>query len=88
MQLSDLSALSESQREMYLFVRRMVEAGTVPTYREIQARFEMRSVNAVVCTLRRLQRKGFVKLSRSPRGLRVVNLNTTKDEPCAASAFS
>lgn len=71
MQLSDLVALSESQREMYLFVRRKIEAGTVPTYREIQARFEMRSVNAVVCTLRRLQRKGFLTLSRSHRGIRL-----------------
>jgi len=65
--MRDISELTERQQEVYLFIRRKSESGRVPTVREIAGRFGMRSPNAVMDHIKRLERMGFVKRSGSPQ---------------------
>lgn len=63
--MTDINQLTERQQEVYLFIRRKSESGPVPTFRQIAARFGLRSTNAVMDHIKRLERLGFVRRSGS-----------------------
>lgn len=66
--------LTEKQREVYLFLKRVITKGQPPTIREIGARFGIRSPNGVMCHLKALERKGLiVHSSRTSRGIRIAD---------------
>jgi len=70
----ELNQLSERQRELYLFIRRKSESGPVPTFRQIAVRFGLKSTNAVMDHIKRLERLGFVRRS----GSRVKRLSVVR----------
>ncbi|HAN96376.1 MAG TPA: repressor LexA [Planctomycetaceae bacterium] len=72
-----LDRLTERQREVYHFIRELIQGrGYGPTIREIGDRFGFVSPNGVMCHLRALERKGLI--SRSPKKSRAIEL---KGEP-------
>lgn len=64
--------LTEKQREVYLFLKRVITKGQPPTIREIGARFGIRSPNGVMCHVKALERKGYV--AREPEKNRGIVL--------------
>jgi repressor LexA len=58
----DFSLLTPRQREIYDFIREKIEGrGYGPTVREIGKAFHIASPNGVMCHLKALQTKGFIK---------------------------
>jgi repressor LexA len=58
----DFSLLTPRQREIYDFIRSKIESrGYGPTVREIGKAFHIASPNGVMCHLKALQTKGFIK---------------------------
>ena len=65
--------LTERQRNVYKFIREKIRGrGYGPTVREIATRFGIRSPNGVVCHLKALEKKGFIK--REPNMSRAIQL--------------
>ena len=59
--MADLENLTDRQREIYIFIERMVKVrGYPPTVREIGTEFEIKSPNGVMCHLKALQKKGLI----------------------------
>jgi repressor LexA len=73
--MPDFSQLTERQREIYDFIKGKIEArGYGPTVREIGQAFEIRSPNGVMCHLKALQNKGFIKREGfSARAIQLVD---------------
>ena len=72
--MADLDNLTDRQREIYLFIERMVNVrGYPPTVREIGNQFEIKSPNGVMCHLKALQKKGLI--SREPNMSRAIQLS-------------
>jgi SOS-response transcriptional repressor LexA len=66
-------SLTDRQMEIYNHIRNEIAAGNpAPSYRELQAAFEIRSPNGVRCHLRALERKGWIK--NSPYNARSISL--------------
>jgi repressor LexA len=58
----DFSQLTPRQREIYDFIRDKIESrGYGPTVREIGLGFKIKSPNGVMCHLKALEHKGFIK---------------------------
>lgn len=66
--------LTTRQREVYSFVQAFIEKnGYAPSIREVGGHFGIRSANGVVCHLKALEGKGFIRRgSGRARGLAVV----------------
>ena len=59
--MPDFSQLTERQREIYDFIREMIEtAGYGPTVRDIGLHFGIMSPNGVMCHLKALEKKGLI----------------------------
>jgi repressor LexA len=75
--MADLDALTQRQREIYVFIRGKIQGrGYGPTVREIGQQFEIKSPNGVMCHLKALQKKGLIH--REPNMSRAIQL---LDEP-------
>jgi len=75
--MADLNALTSRQKEIYEFIREMIQVrGFPPTVREIGDQFEIKSPNGVMCHLKALQKKGLIH--RDQRMSRAIQL---LDEP-------
>src|SRR5262249_51950566 len=60
--MPDFNQLTDRQREIYDFIRTKIESrGYGPTVREIGEAFGIKSPNGVMCHLKALQTKGFIK---------------------------
>jgi repressor LexA len=60
--MPDLSSLTDRQREIYDFIRQKIESrGYGPTVREIGQAFRIKSPNGVMCHLKALEKKDFIK---------------------------
>src|SRR6266545_8103883 len=60
--MPDFSQLTERQREIYDFIKHKIESrGYGPTVREIGLGFKIKSPNGVMCHLKALEHKGFIK---------------------------
>ena len=60
--MPDFSLLTPRQREIYDFIRLKIEGrGYGPTVREIGKAFDIASPNGVMCHLKALETKGFIK---------------------------
>ncbi len=66
--------LTDRQQNVYNFIRdRIVERGYGPTVREIGEHLHIRSPNGVMCHLRALEKKGFIKrLANKSRAIELV----------------
>ena len=66
-------ALTDKQERIYHYIREMIQnRGYGPTVREIGRAFEIASPNGVICHLRALEKKGFIK--RNTREARSIQL--------------
>ena len=75
--MADLNALTSRQKEIYEFIREMIQVrGFPPTVREIGDQFGIKSPNGVMCHLKALQKKGLIH--RDQRMSRAIQL---LDEP-------
>jgi repressor LexA len=64
--MPDLSTLTGKQAEIYQFIRQEIESmGYAPAIRDIGTRFKITSPNGVMCHLKALEKKGFI---RRPKG--------------------
>jgi repressor LexA len=60
--MPDFSQLTKRQREIYDFIKAKIDArGYGPTVREIGDGFKIKSPNGVMCHLKALETKGFIK---------------------------
>jgi repressor LexA len=60
--MPDFSQLTDRQREVYEFIREKIETrGFGPTVREIGDGFDIKSPNGVMCHLKALEKKEFIK---------------------------
>jgi len=75
--MPDLSQLTERQREIYNFIKHLIETrGYGPTVREIGKAFEIRSPNGVMCHLKALEKKGLIKREGfSARAIQLIDHN-------------
>src|SRR5581483_7420829 len=73
--MTDLSQLTERQREIYEFIRDKIETrGYGPTVREIGNAFEIKSPNGVMCHLKALEKKGLIiREGFSARAIQLVD---------------
>ena len=73
--MPDFSKLTFKQRQIYDFIKEKIESrGYGPTVREIGQAFEIRSPNGVMCHLKALQNKGFIKREGfSARAIQLVD---------------
>src|SRR5437016_2076478 len=73
--MTDLSQLTERQREIYEFIRDKIESrGYGPTVREIGLGFDIKSPNGVMCHLKALEKKGLiVREGFSARAIQLVD---------------
>ncbi len=80
--MADLEALTDRQREIYIFIRSKIQGrGYGPTVREIGTQFDIKSPNGVMCHLKALQKKGLI--NREPNMSRAIQL---LDDPTSAPA--
>jgi repressor LexA len=76
--VTDLSQLTERQKEIYEFIRDKIEGrGFGPTVREIGEEFEIKSPNGVMCHLKALEKKGLIKRT----GFRARAIQLTDHRP-------
>lgn len=70
----DFSLLTPRQREIYDFIRNKIDTRSLPpTVREIGTEFGIASPNGVMCHLKALVTKGFIKRTdRSARAIEIV----------------
>lgn len=69
--------LTDRQQEIFSFIKSRIHSrGYSPTVREIGKRFGINSPNGVMCHLKALERKGFIK--RDPHLSRAIQLNRRK----------
>jgi repressor LexA len=73
--MSDMSQLTDRQREIYEFIRDKIESrGYGPTVREIGEAFGIQSPNGVMCHLNALVKKGLIlRQGRSARAIQLVD---------------
>jgi repressor LexA len=73
--MTDFSALTDRQREIYEFIRDKIESrGYGPTVREIGDAFAIKSPNGVMCHLHALVKKGLIlRQDRSARAIQLVD---------------
>jgi repressor LexA len=73
--MPDFSQLTDRQRQIYDFIRTKIETrGYGPTVREIGLAFDIRSPNGVMCHLKALDTKGFIKREGfSARAIQLVD---------------
>ncbi len=73
--MTDLTRLTQKQREVYEFIREKIRTrGYGPTVREIGGNFNISSPNGVMCHLKALEKKGLI--SREPNMSRAITLAT------------
>jgi len=71
--MEPLDRCTQRQREVYEFIREKIRSrGYGPTVREIAEQFNIRSPNGVVCHLKALEKKGWIK--RAPNMSRAIEL--------------
>lgn len=72
---AQMQELTERQREIYEFIREKIESrGYGPTVREIGDAFKIKSPNGVMCHLKALQTKGWIKREGfSARAIQLVD---------------
>ncbi|SRR6266511_3110669 len=72
--MPDFSLLTPRQREIFEFIREKIEGrGYGPTVREIGKAFDIASPNGVMCHLKALETKGFIKREGfSARAIEIV----------------
>lgn len=80
--MPDLSKLTLKQKEIYDFIKLKIgDRGYGPTVREIGLAFEIRSPNGVMCHLKALETKGFIKREGfSARAIQVVDYHPGSTE--------
>jgi len=75
--MADLETLTKRQRDIYEFiVDRIEKRGYGPTIREIGTAFEIKSPNGVMCHLKALETKGFIK--REGRSARAIQIDDVR----------
>src|SRR5579863_896015 len=80
--MPDFSTLTERQKEIYDFIRQMIEAkGYGPTVRNIGEHFGIKSPNGVMCHLKALEKKGLIV--REEGLARTIQLVDYKPGPAA-----
>ncbi|QDT41084.1 LexA repressor [Gimesia alba] len=82
--------LTEKQQSIYDFIERQITVLRVsPTVREIGDQFGIRSSNGVLCHLRALERKGWIKRDHYlSRGITLIPVITKHEvETCNGSCF-
>jgi len=79
-ELSTKQKLTEKQHAIYTFIKQeIVEQRLSPTVREIAEQFGIRSSNGVMCHLRALERKGWIKRDHYlSRGITLIAEPTTQ----------
>jgi repressor LexA len=78
--MPDFSALTPRQREIYDFIRELIEnRGYPPTVREIGRHFAIESPNGVMCHLKALQKKGLIqRVEKEARTIQLVGVKPGK----------
>ena len=66
------NGLTDRQEKILAFVRERVNSGLPPTLREIGKRFDISSMNGVVCHLNALEKKGMIVRGRLSREITVA----------------
>ncbi|HLW65725.1 MAG TPA: transcriptional repressor LexA [Gemmataceae bacterium] len=74
--MADMNVLTTKQRHIYEFIRERIEnRGYGPSIREICTAFKIKSPNGVMCHLKALEKKGFIKRPDEPLA-RAIQLTT------------
>lgn len=78
--LSAKHKLTEKQHAIYTFIKQeIIEQRLSPTVREIAEQFGIRSSNGVMCHLRALERKGWIKRDHYlSRGITLISEPSTQ----------
>ena len=78
--MMDHTQLTDKQAVILHYIKSCINNGMPPTVREIANEFNIRSPNGIVCHLRALEKKGFVKLARRglARGILLTDQSTDK----------
>ena len=80
--MADFSTLTERQKEIYDFIRTMIETQSYgPTVRDIGKHFDIQSPNGVMCHLKALEKKGLI--IREEGKARTIQLVDYKPGPAA-----
>lgn len=66
--------LTNRQAAIYDFIKEEIEKGLPPTVREIMREFNMRGPNGVVCHLKSIQQKGYIRREKKARGIFLTEL--------------